>query len=411
MAEASHSQESDNHYLNTEKDSIMKELSKKCQYFTDSVIRRMTRIAIANDAINLAQGFPDFDPPKELLDRLAEVAYEGPHQYPITMGAKNFRDALSVKCGRWMGRTIDPETEVVVTIGATEAMVDSIFAVTNPGDKILIFSPYFENYQAQALMADCEPVFVPLIPPTFRFDPEVLEDAFRQNPKAILICNPANPSGRVFTYDELKLIADLCIKYDVYAIMDEVYEHITYDDNRHVYMNSLPGMWERTISCSSLSKTYSVTGWRLGYAIAPQEIMDKIKQYHDFNAVGVASPLMEAAVVGLNFPDSYYEEFRLKYAHSKDLFTGGLKNLGIPYTEPEGTYFVLMDIAPYLKPQQTDLDFCIEMTEKVGVAAVPGTSFFNENINNIIRMHFAKSDDMLLAALDRLADLKTKMMG
>lgn len=389
----------------------MKELSRKCQFFTDSVIRRMTRIAIANDAINLAQGFPDFDPPKALLDRLAEVAYEGPHQYPITMGAKNFRDALAIKCGRWMKRTIDPDTEVVVTIGATEAMVDSIFALTNPGDKIIIFSPYFENYQAQTLMADCEPLFVPLIPPTFRFDPEVLEDAFRQNPKAILICNPANPSGRVFTYDELKLIADLCIKYDVYAIMDEVYEHITYDDNRHVYMNSIPGMWERTISCSSLSKTYSVTGWRLGYAIAPQEIMDKIKQYHDFNAVGVASPLMEAAVVGLQFPDSYYEEFRLRYAHAKNLFAEGLRNIGIPFTDPEGTYFVLLDIAPYLKKGQTDVEFCVEMTEKVGVAAVPGTSFFKEDIQNIIRMHFAKSDDMLNAALDRLADMKVKMLG
>ena len=387
----------------------MKELSKKCQYFTDSVIRRMTRIAIANNAINLAQGFPDYNPPKAMLDRMAEVAYEGPHQYAITMGAKNFRDALAAKCGRWMGRTIDPEKEVVVTVGATEAMVDSIFALTNPGDKIVIFSPYFENYQAQTLMADCEPVFVPLVPPTFRFDPEVLEDAFRQNPKAILLNNPSNPSGRVFTFDELKLIADLCIKYDVYCITDEVYEHITYDDNKHIYMNSLPGMWERTISCSSLSKTYSVTGWRLGYAIAPEGIMDKVKQYHDFNAVGVAAPLMEAAVVGLNFPDSYYEEFRQMYAHAKDLFADGLRNLDIPFTNPEGTYFVLLDIAPYLKKGQTDVEFCVEMTEKVGVSAVPGTSFFQENVQNIIRLHFAKSDEMLNAALDRLSGLKTKM--
>ena len=387
----------------------MKELSRKCQYFTDSVIRRMTRIAIANDAINLAQGFPDFDPPKELMDRLAEVALQGPHQYPITMGAKNFRDAVAAKCGRWMGRKIDPETEIVVTIGSTEAMVDTIFALTNPGDKIIIFSPYFENYQAQTLMADCEPIFVPLIPPTFRFDPEVLEDAFRQNPKAILICNPANPSGRVFTYDELKLIADLCIKYDVYAIMDEVYEHITFDDNKHIYMNSLPGMWERTVSLSSLSKTYSITGWRLGYGIAPQEIMDKIKQYHDFNAVGAPSPLMEAAVVGLQMPDSYYEEFRAHYAHMKDLFTGGLRDIGIPFTEPEGTYFVLADIAPFLKKDQTDVDFCVEVTEKVGVAFVPGTSFFKENINNIVRMHFAKKDETLYEALNRLSDMKAKL--
>ena len=389
----------------------MKELSRKCQYFTDSVIRRMTRIAIANDAINLAQGFPDYNPPKELLDRLQEVCLEGPHQYPITMGAKNFRDALVNKCGRWMGRTIDPETEVVVTIGATEAMVDTLFAITNPGDKILMFSPYFENYQAQALMADCEPIFVPLIPPTFRFDPEVLEDAFRKNnPKAFLLNNPSNPSGRVFTYEELKLIADLCIKYDVYCITDEVYEHIIYEGHKHVYMNSLPGMWERTISCSSLSKTYSITGWRLGYAIAPKEIMDKIKQYHDFNAVGVAAPLMEAAVVGLNFPDSYYEEFGKMYAHAKNLFADGLRNLDIPFTDPEGTYFVLVDIAPFLKKGQTDVEFCVEMTEKVGVSAVPGTSFFREDVQNIIRLHFAKSDEMLHAALDRLSGLRTKML-
>lgn len=387
----------------------MKELSRKCQYFTESVIRKMTRVAIANDAINLAQGFPDFHPPKEMLDRLAEVSYEGPHQYPITMGAKNFRDALARKCGRWMGRTIDPETEIVVTIGSTEAMVDSIFALSNPGDKIALFSPYFENYQAQILMANCEPVFVPLIPPTFRFDPEALEDAFRQGLKAFILCNPSNPSGRVFTRDELQLIADLCIKYDVYVITDEVYEHITYDDHRHVYINSLPGMWERTISCSSLSKTYSATGWRLGYAIAPQQIMDKVKQYHDFNAVGVAAPLMEAAVVGLNMPDSYYEKFRGVYAHAKNLFINGLKDLGIPYTDPQGAYFVLLDISPYLKKDQTDYDFCIKLAEKAGVAAVPGTSFFKENINNIIRMHFAKSDDILLGALDRLSDLKTKL--
>lgn len=387
----------------------MQELSRKNQYFTDSVIRRMTRIAVANNAINLAQGFPDFDPPKAITDRLAEVAGIGPHQYPITMGAPNFRQALARKAGRFMGRTLDPETDMVVTIGSTEAMVDTIFALTNPGDKIVIFSPYFENYYAQTILADCEPIFVPLVPPAFSFDPAVLEDAFRQGVKAILICNPSNPSGKVFTYDELKLIADLCIKYDVYAIMDEVYEHITYGDHRHIYMNSLPGMWERTVSCSSLSKTYSITGWRLGYAIAPKHLMDRIKQYHDFNAVGAASPLMEAACVGLNMPESYYEEFRAHYAHMKALFTGGLKSLGIPFTDPQGAYFVLADISPYLKPGQTDVAFCEEMVQKVGVACVPGSSFFKEDVNHIVRMHFAKKDETLNEALNRLADLKAKM--
>ena len=387
----------------------MQEMSRKNKLFTDSVIRRMTRIALDVGAINLAQGFPDFDPPKAMLDRLEEVSHQGPHQYPITMGAPNFRQALARKCGRFMGRTLNPDTEIVVTIGSTEAMVDTIFALTNPGDKVILFSPYFENYHAQIIMADCEPIFVPLVPPDFGFDANVLEDAFKQGAKAILICNPSNPSGKVFTYDELKLIADLCVKYDVYAIMDEVYEHIIYDNNKHTYMNSLPGMWERTVSCSSLSKTYSVTGWRLGYAIAPQPIMDRIKQYHDFNTVGAPSPLMEAAIVGLDMPDSYYDEFGTHYAHMKKLFTDGLKNIGIPFTDPQGAYFVLANIKPYLKKGQTDVEFCEEMARKVGVACVPGTSFFRENVQDIVRVHFAKRDETLNEALDRLSHIKEKM--
>ena len=384
----------------------MKEMSRRNVLFTDSIIRRMTRISIANNAINLSQGFPDFDPPKEMTDRLKEVSAMGPHQYPITMGAPNFRQALCEKCGRFMGMTFDPEKEVVVTIGSTEAMVDTIFALTNPGDKIIIFSPYFENYKAQAIFADCEPIFVPLEPPEYNFDPEVLEDAFRQDPKAILICNPSNPSGKVFTRAELDLIADLCKKYDVYAIMDEPYEHIVYDDNKHIYMASLPGMYERTVSCSSLSKTYSITGWRLGYAIAPENIMTRIKQYHDFNTVGAASPLMAAACVGLRFPDSYYVGFQAHYAHMKDLFCSGMKNIGIPFTEPQGTYFVLADIRPYMKPGMNDVDFCVEMTKKIGVAAVPGSSFFKEGGEGIIRLHFAKKDETLIEALDRLSNIK-----
>ena len=387
----------------------MQEMSRKNQYFTDSVIRRMTRIALSCNAINLAQGFPDFDPPKAMTDRLAEISGIGPHQYPITMGAPNFREALCRKCGRFMGRTLDPETDCVVTIGSTEAMVDTLFALTNPGDKIILFSPYFENYRAQCIMAGCEPIFVPLVPPAFNFDAEVLEDAFRQGAKAILVCNPSNPSGKVFTMEEMKLIADLCIRYDTFAIMDEVYEHILYDGRKHIYMNSLPGMWERTVSCSSLSKTYSVTGWRLGYAIAPKPLMDRIKQYHDFNAVGCPAPLMEAAVVGLDMPDSYYKEFGDHYAHMKKLFTDGLRRIGIPFTDPQGAYFVLADIAPYLKKGQTDVEFCDELAHKVGVACVPGTSFFMEDVQTIVRVHFAKKDDTLNEALERLSNIEKLM--
>ena len=387
----------------------MKDISRKTEQFTDSVIRRMTRISLACGAINLAQGYPDFDPPKAITDRLAQVSAIGPHQYPITMGAPNFRQALAKKCGHFMGLNLDPETNMVITIGSTEAMVDTIFALTNPGDKIIMFSPYFENYRAQAIMADCEPIFVPLVPPTFHFDPNVLEDAFKQGAKAILICNPSNPSGKVFTEEELKLIGDMAIRYDTYVIMDEVYEHIVYAPHKHVYMSTLPGMWERTVSCSSLSKTYSITGWRLGYAIAPQHLMDRIKQFHDFNTVGAPSVLMEAAIAGLEMPDSYYEEFGAHYAHMKALFTKGLDDIGIQYTDPQGAYFVLANIGQYLKPGQTDVEFCEEMARKVGVACVPGTSFFKENVNDIIRVHFAKKDDTLMEALNRLADIKTKI--
>ena len=387
----------------------MKDISRKTEQFTDSVIRRMTRISLACGAINLAQGYPDFDPPKAITDRLAQISAIGPHQYPITMGAPNFRQALAKKCGHFMGLNLDPETNMVITIGSTEAMVDTIFALTNPGDKIIMFSPYFENYRAQAIMADCEPIFVPLVPPTFHFDPNVLADAFTQGAKAILICNPSNPSGKVFTEEELKLIGDMAIRYDTYVIMDEVYEHIVYAPHKHVYMSTLPGMWERTVSCSSLSKTYSITGWRLGYAIAPQHLMDRIKQFHDFNTVGAPSVLMEAAIAGLEMPDSYYEEFGAHYAHMKALFTKGLDDIGIQYTDPQGAYFVLANIGQYLKPGQTDVEFCEEMARKVGVACVPGTSFFKENVNDIIRVHFAKKDDTLMEALNRLADIKTKM--
>ena len=387
----------------------MQELSRKTQHFTDSVIRRMTRIAIANNAINLAQGFPDFDPPKAMTDRLQEISPIGPHQYPITMGAPNFRRALAKKCGRFMGRALDPETEMVVTIGSTEAMVDTLFALTNPGDKIIMFSPYFENYRAQTLLVGCEPIFVPLVPPAFNYDANVLEDAFRQGAKAILICNPSNPSGKVFTRAEREQIASLAVKYDTYVIMDEVYEHIVYAPHKHIYMNSLPGMWERTVSCSSLSKTYSVTGWRLGYAIAPKPLMDKIKQFHDFNTVGAPSPLMEAAVVGLEMPDSYYEEFGAHYAHMKQLFTSGLDRIGIPYTDPQGAYFVLANIGPYMRKGETDVEFCEDVAKNIGVAAVPGSSFFMENVGSIVRLHFAKRDETLNEALERLEKLKQRV--
>ncbi|MCC8357141.1 MAG: pyridoxal phosphate-dependent aminotransferase, partial [Oscillospiraceae bacterium] len=256
----------------------MQKLSQRTSEFTDSVIRRMTRISNQYRAVNLSQGFPDFDPPKAILDRLAEVSWEDFHQYSTTWGAQNLREALAEKQSRYMGLPIDPNENIVVTCGSTEAMMAAMMSVANPGDKVIIFSPFYENYGADTILSGAEPIYVPLTPPDFGFDPEVLEDAFRQRPKALVLCNPSNPSGKVFTRQELDLIASLAAKYDAYVITDEVYEHIVYEPYEHIYFASLPGMWERTISCSSLSKTFSITGWRLGYTIAPPEITERIKK-------------------------------------------------------------------------------------------------------------------------------------
>jgi len=385
----------------------MQKLSDRTAGFTDSVIRRMTRISLKHGAVNLSQGFPDFDPPREILDRLSEIAYTGPHQYSITWGAQNFREALSEKQSRWMGRKIDPEREIVVTCGSTEAMMAAMMTVANPGDKVIVFSPFYENYGADTILSGAEPIYVPLRPPEFAFDANELEAVFKQNPKALILCNPSNPCGKAFTRDELAVIAELAKKYDVYVITDEVYEHIVYAPHAHTYIASLPGMFERTISCSSLSKTYSITGWRLGYIIAPEQIVDTAKKVHDFLTVGAAAPLQEAAVVGLRFPASYYDELLREYTERRDLFLKGLDDLGIRHTTPEGAYYVMLDISEY--GYESDLDFCEKLAERVGVGAVPGSSFFREDVNHLIRLHFAKKRDTLYEALNRLENMKAKM--
>ena len=385
----------------------MQSLSERTASFTDSVIRRMTRISLRYDAVNLSQGFPDFEPPKEILDRLAQVAYEGYHQYSITWGAQDFREALAAKQSRYMGRTIDPNSEIVTTCGSTEAMMAAMMTVTNPGDKVVIFSPFYENYGADTILSGAEPIYVPLTPPDFRFDPNVLEDAFRQHPKALVLCNPSNPCGKVFTREELETIAALAAKYDVYVITDEVYEHIVYAPHRHTYFAALPGMWERTISCSSLSKTYSITGWRLGYIIAPPEIIDRAKKVHDFLTVGAAAPLQEAVIPGLKFGQDYYDDLLAKYTHKKELFLKGLDDLHIIHNDPEGAYYVLLDISEF--GYDSDLKFCEDLARLVGVGAVPGSSFFREPVNHLIRFHFAKKDETLLNALNRLENLRAKI--
>lgn len=385
----------------------MKELSKRTKTFTDSVIRRMTRIANQYDAINLSQGFPDFDPPKEILNRLEQVAHEDYNQYAITWGAQNFRDALAKKQSKYMNLDLDSNKNIVVTCGSTEAMMSAMMSVCDPNDKVIVFSPFYENYGADTVLCGADPIYVPLHPPVFNFDKEELENAFKQNPKALILCNPSNPCGKVFSKEELEYIASLAIKYDTYVITDEVYEHIVYAPYKHTYFASLPGMFERTISCSSLSKTYSITGWRLGYCIAPENIIEQIKKVHDFLTVGAAAPLQEAAVVGLEFSDAYYDELQKLYTHKKDLFINGLKELNIPHTEPQGAYYVMVDISEF--GYDSDLDFCVDLIKNVGVAAVPGSSFFKEEENRYIRFHFAKKDETLLAALDRLKDMRAKM--
>lgn len=387
----------------------MPQLSNRVETFTDSVIRRMTRISDACGAINLSQGFPDFDPPKPILDALAYVAYHGPHQYSVTFGAENFREALAKKVSGSLGRTPDPDKEIVVTCGGTEAMMCAVMTVCNPGDKILVFSPFYENYGADAILSGADPIFVPLVPPAYDFDLELLEEGFRQGAKAIIVCNPSNPCGKVFTREELTAIGQLALKYDAFVITDEVYEHLVYAPYTHVSAASLPGMADHVITCNSLSKTYSITGWRLGYLIAPAPVAEAAKKVHDFLTVGAPAPLQEAAVAGLNFPESYYDELRALYTEKRNHFLAGLDRIGLKHNVPQGTYFVMVDIGDFLDLPQfqgfSDLEFCEWMITDIGVAAVPGSSFFREKVNNLIRLHFAREKETLDEVIRRLAKM------
>lgn len=387
----------------------MPSLSNRVQSFTDSVIRRMTRISDEHGAINLSQGFPDFDPPQEIMDALAKAAHAGPHQYSITFGAENFRQALARKQGRAIGREIDPETEIVVTCGGTEAMMCAMMTICNPGDKVLVFSPFYENYGADAILSGADPIYIPLVPPEYNFDMSLVEKGFQQGAKAIIVCNPSNPCGKVFSREELLGIGELALKYDAFVVTDEVYEHMVYAPWTHTCMASLPGMFDHTITCNSLSKTYSITGWRLGYLIGPEEVVEGAKKVHDFLTVGAAAPLQEAAVTGLEFPQSYYDRLLDTYTQKRQYFLDGLDRIGLKHNVPQGTYFVLIDIQDFLDLPQfrgwTDLEFCEWMIVNIGVAAVPGSSFFKEPVNHLIRLHFAREEKTMDEALDRLSKL------
>ncbi len=364
----------------------------------------MTRLAIRHNAINLAQGFPDFDPPRELLEALEKAAWGPNHQYAITWGAPRFREALARKITRFSGLPVDPDQHLVVTCGSTEAMMVAMMTACNPGDKVIIFSPFYENYTADTILSGAQPIYVPLRPPDFCFDSKDLARAFAQKPKAIIVCNPSNPTGKVFTREELLEILKLAQEHDAFIITDEPYEHIVYEPRQHVYCAALPGAFSRTITCNSLSKTYSITGWRLGYVLASPEVIAQARKVHDFLTVGAAAPLQEAAVAGLELPDSYYTHFRDLYARKRDLFLEYLLRTGLPFTEPQGAYYVMVDISSLGFAR--DHEAAEWFAREIGVAGTPGSSFFREPEHRFIRFHFAKKEETLRAAGERLLKIR-----
>ncbi len=382
----------------------MPNTASRLSVFSESVIRGTTRLANQYGAINLAQGFPDFDPPEEILAAL-ERATRGPfHQYAVTWGAPRFRQALARKITHFTGLDVDPDQHLVVTCGSTEAMMVAMMTACNPGDKVVVFSPFYENYAADAILSGAEPIYVPLHPPHFGFDEDELKRAFAQKPKAIVLCNPGNPTGKVFTRDELLTILRLAEEHDCFVITDEPYEHIVYAPHVHTYFATLPGAFDRTITCNSLSKTYSITGWRLGYVHAAPKVIAQARKVHDFLTVGAAAPLQEAAVAGLELPDSYYAGLTESYTRKREIFLSYLRQSGLPFTEPQGAYYVMLDIGSL--GFATDSEASEWMIRHVGVAGVAGSSFFRESVQNLIRFHFAKKDETLHAAGERLVRLK-----
>lgn len=385
----------------------MPKISDNIKYFKESAIGKISVMANEYGCINLGEGFPDFDPPKEITDKLKEVCELGPHQYGMSQGSKHFRECLAKKQQKFMGMPVDADENIVVTCGSSEAMMATMITICDRKDKVIVFSPYYENNLTDPVLNGAELIFVPLVPPAFNFDKEILRKAFLEKPKAIIICNPLNPLGKVFTYEELLYISELCIEFDVFAVVDEVYEHIIFPPNKHTYMSSLPGMFERTIICNSLSKTYSITGWRLGYTVAEKSITDAIKRVRTYLSIASPAPLQEAATIGLLFSDEYYDTLSKFYKAKRDMFLNGLKDAGLSFYEPQGTFFVMMDIEKF--GYKSDFDFCTMLIKEIGVAAVPGSSFFKEDINNYVRLHFAKKDETLMEAIRRLKKLKNKL--
>src|SRR5829696_8768057 len=375
--------------------------------FTESVIREMTRVAQQHGAINLAQGFPDFPMPEAMKDAACAAIHGDINQYAITWGAPALRIGIAEKYRRWYGMPVDPDKEITVTCGATEAMAAVFLALLNPGDEVIIFEPWYENYGPDAILAQATPRYVPLEPPHWRFDPDVLRAAFNEKTKAIIVNTPHNPTGRVLTREEIGFIADLCIEHDVWAITDEIYEHIRYAGGHHV-LATWPGMRERTVTISGLSKTFSCTGWRLGYAIAPFEMTSPIRKVHDFLTVGAPAPLQAAGAIGMAFGPDYYNEMALEYRDRRDVMVNALKEGGFKFSAPEGAYYILADFTEI--SDLRGVEFAMWLAKEVGVATVPGTSFYHTPKlgENVTRFAFCKKPETLERAAERLVGIQAR---
>ena len=385
-------------------------VSEKASRFTESVIREMTREAMKHGAINLAQGFPDFGAPEAIKQAAMDAIAADVNQYAITWGARDFRQALAQKTAWHLGMEIDPEREITVTCGSTEAMIATLMATVNPGEEVIVFEPFYENYGPDAILSGASPVYVKLYAPTWSFDPDELRAAFSGRTRAIILCNPNNPVGKVFTREEMEFIAGLCREHDVLCITDEIYEHILYSHPdgtpaRHICMAQVEGMRERTVVVNSMSKTYSVTGWRVGYCIAPPLITSAIRKVHDFLTVGAAAPLQAAGAFALSLPPEYYHKLRADYQARLDLFLPALEKAGFGVTRPEGAYYVMTDISGF--GFGNDVEFAMHLVRDIGVACVPGSSFYPrpEDGAKQVRFCFCKKDETLLGAVERLAKL------
>lgn len=383
----------------------MKELSKITERFTESVIREMTRISDSLGGYNLSQGFPDFNSCTEIKEAAIEAILNDFNQYPVTYGEPGLREAISRKALWYNNITCNPETDITVTCGATEAMIATLKAIINPGDEIIIFEPFYENYGPDVILSGATPRYVSLQSPNWDFDSDELNGAFNNKTKAIIINTPNNPTGKVFSESELKEIADLCIRYDTYAITDEIYEHILYDGAKHVSIASLPGMGDRTITINSISKTYSVTGWRVGWAIASSEITSRIRKIHDFLTVGAPTPFQYAAIKALDFSMDYYEGLQSRYFNARELLFGALKNSGFKPYLPQGSYYIIADYSGLRSfiQSENDYDFSKNLILKTGIATVPGSSFYSsKNISNQVRFAFCKKTETLEIAKNNL---------